>query len=78
MLSVVSGSYFLLFYYFACSVYFILASEAACVDFKALDDPSTMTEFVSDNFAASSEDIEEVEEGMKKLGLKSASVPDEG
>ncbi|KAK7580529.1 hypothetical protein V9T40_001158 [Parthenolecanium corni] len=53
------------------------ASEAACLDFKALDDPSTMTEFVSDKFAASSKDIEEVEEGMKKLGLKSASVPDE-
>lgn len=59
-------------------VCFILASEAACLDFKALDDPSTMTEFVSDKFAASSKDIEEVEEGMKKLGLKSASVPDEG
>lgn len=37
-----------------------------------------MTEFVSDNFTASTQDIEEVEEGMKKLGLKSASVPDEG
>lgn len=59
-------------------MYFILASEAACVNFKVLDDPSTITEFVSDNFTASSKDIEEVEEGMKILGLKNASVPDEG
>lgn len=41
--------------------------------FKA-DSDNTSHEFVSDSFRPSSQDLEEVREGMKKLGLETTSV----
>ncbi|XP_065202347.1 synapse-associated protein of 47 kDa isoform X1 [Planococcus citri] len=51
----------------------------ACASMTRLEDESSQitAEFVSDNFTASQKDIEEVEEGMKKLGMRSSPTTEE-
>lgn len=61
--------------------YFLLVNVPnACASMTRLQDESThaTAEFVSDNFTVSQKDIEEVEEGMKKLGMRSSPTTDEG
>ncbi len=47
----------------------LVDSAAACTNFEVSEDNAAL-EFVSDNFVASPKDIEEVEEGFKKLNMK--------
>lgn len=61
-------------------IYAVVKVPTACASVTKIEDESSLlpSEFVSDNFTASQKDIEEVEEGMKKLGLRNSQTADEG
>lgn len=65
---------------YAFYIFTLVKVTSACASAAKVEDESSQipAEFVSDNFTASQKDIEEVEEGLKKLGMRSSQIAEEG